>query len=59
MQLQHRAHDPAGYVYSARLSTGVSVTVIVEPPPDGGAWRAQQIELERLAMELLRKAGQA
>ena len=59
MQLQHRAHDPAGYVYSARLTSGVSVTVILEPPLHGGAWYAQQIELERLALELLKKAGQA
>ena len=59
MQQQHRSHDPAGYVYSARLPSGVSVTVILEPPPNAAAWRAQQIELERLALELLKKAGYA
>lgn len=59
MQQQHRAFDPAGYVYSTRLPSGVLVSVIVEPPPNGGPWRAQQIELERLAMDLVKKAAHA
>ncbi|MEQ1686726.1 MAG: hypothetical protein ABL916_23995 [Burkholderiaceae bacterium] len=54
---EHQPHSKDGHAYSVRLPSGVQVSVIVEPPPGGSAWRAQQIGIERLVLELLKRVA--